>query len=100
MADYLTERNGHWQFARRVPKDFAELDPRSVVKYSTKVEVAKDKRGRKAFPIAEQMNRALEAYWLLLSQGKNAEAKARYKVDMRNARILRFDHPDILGLQK
>jgi hypothetical protein len=48
MSDYLTKRNGFWQFARRVPLEYAALDERGVVKHSTKVPVAKDRRGIKA----------------------------------------------------
>jgi hypothetical protein len=28
MSDYLTKRNGFWQFVRRVPPEYAELEPR------------------------------------------------------------------------
>jgi hypothetical protein len=41
MPDYLTKRHGVWQFARRVPLEYAEFDRRGVIKHSTKVEVRK-----------------------------------------------------------
>jgi len=77
VPDYLTRRNGFWQFVRRVPLEFAALDPRGVIKHSTKVEVLKDRRGTKAGKIADAMNRDLEAYWRGLSEGKAQEAADR-----------------------
>ncbi len=45
MPDFLTRRNGTWHFVRRVPVEFAVLDPRRVVRHSTKVRVASDPDG-------------------------------------------------------
>jgi hypothetical protein len=88
MADYLTERNGRWQFIRRVPQEYAALDPRGVIKLSTKVPVSKDRRGIRAGKIADQMNRDLEAFWFGLSEGEPKEAADRYKEARRRARVL------------
>jgi len=30
MPDFLTRRNGTWHFVRRVPIEFAALDPRGM----------------------------------------------------------------------
>ena len=46
MAERLTKRAGYWHFQRRVPKDFSHLDKRGIVRHSTKVAVATDKRGK------------------------------------------------------
>jgi hypothetical protein len=86
MPDYLTKRNGVWQFVRRVPLEYATLDRRSVIKHSTKVEVSKDPRGSKAKNIADAMNRELEAYWNGLYKGRAQEASARYAEARRLAR--------------
>jgi hypothetical protein len=91
MADYLTQRAGYWHFTRRVPKDFAVLDPRGIVRHSTKVAVATDRRGSKAVEIADAMNRDLEAFWRGLSNGKEQEATARYAEARRRFRTFRFD---------
>jgi hypothetical protein len=48
MPDFLTRRNGTWHFVRRVPVEFAALDPRGIVKHSTRVRVSSDRMGRKA----------------------------------------------------
>jgi hypothetical protein len=87
VTDYLTKRNGYWQFARRVPLDYAHLDDRVVIKHSTKVLVAKDRRGTKAVKVANAMNRALEAYWRGLSEGKAQEAQERYDEARYRSRV-------------
>jgi integrase len=92
LSDYLTQRKGYWHFVRRVPIEFENLDKRRVVKHSTKIEVAKDRRGIKAAKIADVMNRELEAYWRALSDGKAEQAEARYAEARRRARTLGFDY--------
>lgn len=98
MPDYLTDRNGVWHFVRRVPLDYAKLDTRGVIKHSTKIEVAKDKRGVKASKVAEVMNRELMAYWEGLRQGREKEAEERYAAARRRARTLGFDYAETAEL--
>jgi hypothetical protein len=78
MPEYLTKRNGHWQFYRRVPLEFAVLDKRGAIKHSTKNAVRNDPRGARAGKIADAMNRELEAWWRGLTEGKAQEAADRY----------------------
>jgi hypothetical protein len=54
MLDFLTRRNSTWHFVRRVPSEFAKLDPLGVIKHSTKVRVAHDRTGRRAARVARQ----------------------------------------------
>lgn len=98
MPEYLTKRHGHWQFVRRVPLEYAGLDPRGIVKHSTKLAVRKDPRGHKAGRIADAMNRELEAYWRGLVEGKAQEAAARYADARRRARVLGFDYTHVAEL--
>lgn len=63
MPDFLTRRNGTWHFARRVPVEFAEVDPRGVVKHSTRIRIENDRAGRRAARVAEKFNAELERYW-------------------------------------
>jgi hypothetical protein len=37
MPDFLTRRNGTWDFVRRVPAEFAPFDRRGVVRHSIKM---------------------------------------------------------------
>jgi hypothetical protein len=97
MPDYLTERNGNWQFIRRVPLQYAALDQRGVIKHSTKVPVSKDRRGIKASKIAERMNRDLTAYWIALSKGE-PQAADRYKVARSRARVRGSDYAETAEL--
>jgi hypothetical protein len=98
MPDYLTKRHGFWQFVRRVPLEYAALDPRGVIKHSTKVPVSKDRRGSKAGEIADAMNRELTAYRIGLSEGKAQEAADRYNEARRRARVLGFDYAETAEL--
>lgn len=92
MPEYLTKRDGRWHFARRVPLEFASLDTRGVVRHSTKVAVATDRRGNRAGKVADVMNRELEAYWRGLTEGKAQEAQDRYVEARRRARAMGFDY--------
>ena len=47
---------------------FAHLDKRGTVKLSTKIKVARDRRGNKAGRVAARLNATLEAYWRGLSE--------------------------------
>ena len=49
MASRLTKRDGFWHYKRRVPADLAHLDPRGIVRHSTKIRVADDLR-RQSLP--------------------------------------------------
>lgn len=98
LPEYLTKRNGHWQFVRRVPLEFASLDTRGIVKHSTKVAVATDKRGTRAGKVADTLNRELEAYWRGLGEGKAQEAADRYGQAVTRARMLGFDYAEMSGL--
>lgn len=98
MPDYLTKRNGFWQFVRRVPLEFATLDPRGIIKHSTKVPTSADKRGHRAGRVADAMNRELEAYWRGLVEGRAQEAADRYAEARRRARVLGFDYVEVQEL--
>lgn len=92
MSEYLTQRNGVWQFVRRVPAEFAQHDPRGIVKLSTRVKVSADRHGRKAAAIADQMNLDLEAYWRRCASGEHRQAQTDYAEATRRARILGVDY--------
>jgi hypothetical protein len=99
LADHLTKRAGYWHFHRRVPKEYAALDPSGVIRHSTKVAVATDKRGNKAGKIADAMNRKLEAYWRALYEGKVQAAQDHYNEYRRLARNpLGFDRAETAEL--
>jgi hypothetical protein len=83
MPDFLTRRNGTWHFVRRVPAEFATLDPRGIIKHSTKVRVATDRTGRRA-----ARNEELEGYWQELA-GRRPQADSNgYEDARRHARSL------------
>lgn len=92
QTQYLTERQGVWNFLRRVPSEYAHLDTRGNVKLSTKIKVAADRKGTKASRVAAQMNATLEAYWRGLAERKTAEAKQTYLDAVKLARSLGLDY--------
>lgn len=48
MGDRITKRGGVWHYARRVPRQFASLDRRGVIRVSTKIKVSADRTGIRA----------------------------------------------------
>jgi integrase len=92
MPDFLTRRNGTWHFARRVPVEFAELDPRGVVKRSTRIKIANDRAGRRAARVAEKFNAELEQFWRGLSGGKSKAELSHYGAARARARALGFEY--------
>lgn len=92
MPDFLTRRNGTWHFVRRVPVEFAALDPRGVVKHSTRVRVSSDRTGRKATRVVDELNQELENYWQELCARQMGIAPQGYNEARRRARSLGFDY--------
>jgi integrase len=93
MADYLVRRGGIWRFVRRVPKEYAALDPRGIVQHSTKVRITDDPRGIRARRVADGLNEALEAYWRNLADSDHAQAVRDYEAARNAARKLRISEP-------
>lgn len=92
MPDFLTRRHGTWHFVRRVPNEFAKLDPRRIIKHSTKVRITHDRTGRRAARVAIRLNEELETYWRSLVQGQSSAGYARYEEARRRARELGYDY--------
>lgn len=88
MTQYLIRRDGTWHFSRRVPAEFTRLDPRGLVKQSTKIRIADDPKGVKASAVALQINEHLEAFWRGLVEGRGAEARNRYNEARARARVM------------
>jgi integrase len=92
MPDFLTRRHGTWQFVRRVPAEFAQVDPRRVVQHSTKVRIREDRNGRRASHIADKLNAELEAFWRASAGGRASEQTVRYDNTRQYARTLGFEY--------
>ena len=93
MADYLVKREGMWRFVRRVPLEYAKLDPRGIVQQSTKVRIADDPRAVRARQVANGMNAALETYWRDLAESDSAQAVRDYEAARHAARRMRLSEP-------
>ncbi|MCS3689066.1 tyrosine-type recombinase/integrase [Bradyrhizobium elkanii] len=88
--DYLTERKGHWQFYRRVPKRYATVEPRPHLMLTTGIAVADDPKGVQAARVAAQINQHVEATWRLRTEGDNP--KQSYADAVLVARKLGLDY--------
>lgn len=89
--DYLIQRNGYWQYHRRVPKAYGGLcGKRPFVTLSTKIAVADDRGGTKAARVAARLNEQQEARWRGLASG--TPAKQRWRDAVTLARSNGFDY--------
>lgn len=79
-------RDGKWYLVRRVPKEFAAMDKRVIVRVSTEISIADDPRAVRAGPVVLQLNRELEAYWRGLRDGAEGEVRERYERAQQRAR--------------
>lgn len=82
------KRDGIWYLIRRVPKEFAELDRRGIVRVSTGIAVPDDPRAVRAKDVVRQLNVELEAYWRGMRDGQSAEARLRFEAAQKRARSL------------
>ncbi|MET4208636.1 tyrosine-type recombinase/integrase [Bradyrhizobium sp. LA2.1] len=91
MPDYLTKRNGYWQYHRRVPKAFAGLGGKSkFIVITTKIPVAEDRSGSKAARVAARLNEQQEAHWRSLASG--TPGKQRWRDAVTIARSMGVDY--------
>jgi integrase len=79
---------GIWYLVRRVPKAFAHLDRRVIVRVSTEIPVVDDPRGMRARPLVAQLARDLDNYWSGLGDGEGATALIRFEAAQKRARQL------------
>lgn len=83
-------RAGLWYLVRRVPKEFAALDPRVLVRISTDIAIADDPRGIRAAQVVKQLDTNLQWYWRGLADGKTGEARRRFDEAQKRAKSLGF----------
>ena len=92
MPDFLTRRGSLWHFVRRVPAEFETVDPRGIIRHSTRVRIADDRSGRRAARVAETLNEALELHWTSLVGTRSQSGVSRYDEACRRARSLGYDY--------
>lgn len=86
------KRMGIWYLTRRVPKDFAHLDRRILVRVSTGIAVADDPKAVHAVKRVLALNTELEAYWRGLADGQSGEARRRFDAARKRAMTLGFTY--------
>lgn len=82
------KRDGVWYLIRRVPKEFAHLDKRKIVRITTEIAVADDPRAARAGDVVTQLAKELDAYWRGMRDGQSAEARIRFDAAQNRARAL------------
>ena len=93
--DYLIQRNGYWQYHRRVPKAFVGLAGKSkFVVISTKIAVADDRTGAKAARVAARLNEQQEAHWRSLASGTPGKQRWQDAVTIARSHGLDYLRPD------
>lgn len=95
MAERLTKRNGLWYFVRRVPAEFAAVDPRGVIKLSTKIRAAGDRAGVRAGRVADRLNLDLEASWRVGAGAGTLQASIDVDEARKRARALGLEYKPI-----
>lgn len=85
-------RDGTWYLVRKVPKAYAALEDRKLVRVSTEIRVVDDPRAVKARPAVQHLDRELHIYWQGLEDGQHAEARRRFEEAQRRARSLGLDY--------
>lgn len=88
-------RAGIWYLTRRVPKEFAHLDTRGLVRVSTEIAVADDPKGIRAGAKVQMLNVELEAYWRGLRDGQSAEARIRFEAARKRALALGYTYQTV-----
>ncbi|SEQ71817.1 Phage integrase family protein [Faunimonas pinastri] len=95
MPRHLLKKDGIWHYWRRVPKRFADVDPRAFV--SVSLETRDLKRAEKLKPTIE---REVEAFWVALIRGGSSDARERFQGAIERARLEGFEYKsaaDIAG---
>lgn len=93
-------RDGIWYLVRRVPKEYAALDRRGLVRVSSNVTARDDPRGIRATLVVKQLNLELEAYWRGMRDGQSAEAQIRYAAAQKRARSIGVTYKTALELSE
>ena len=77
MPERLGRRGGVWYYVRRVPPEFAAVEPREIVRISTGIRIRDDKAGVRAARVARKIEIDLEASWIAgAGQGAREAAQA------------------------
>jgi integrase len=90
---HKNKRKSTWYYARRVPLQYAHLDPRGMIRQTTGVRIADDLHGVSAGRVAEQIDKALETYWNDLAGAGARKATAEYQAAMQAATRLGVSPP-------
>jgi integrase len=86
-------KKGTWYFVRRVPREYAHLDPRKIIEQAIGIRIADDPRGVRARRVAEALDQALERYWQSLATGGQNQAIAEYHAACQAAIRLHISPP-------
>lgn len=65
-------RGGVWYFYRRVPSQYAHIDPRKTVSISTGIPIWQDPHGHRASDLIQQYDQTLQTYWRNAAVGQPA----------------------------
>ena len=95
-------RGGVWYFYRRVPSQYAHIDPRKTVSISTGIPIWQDPHGQRASELVQQYDQSLQAYWRNSTVGQVAiDPHTLHSVKARAQQLNHTYMPteSLLGLQ-
>jgi integrase len=72
------KRKGHWYLVRRVPLEFAAVDPRGIVYLTTGIRILDDPTGRQARQAVRKLDQELTRFWHDKRAGRDVDAQARF----------------------
>lgn len=84
------KRKGHWYFVRRVPKEFVDLETRSVVFVSTRIRIVDDPLARRAKKIIAELDEAQHRIWREKRTGGKPDAQRLFEEARQAAARLGF----------
>ena len=91
----ITLDRGRWYVAKRVPKRFAALDPRGIVRIALRTDFEREAREK-----APAVEAEMQAYWAALEAGDTGDAAARYQAAVALAEARGYTYrpaPDLIA---
>jgi hypothetical protein len=87
MPRHLKLRSGLYSYYRRIPRLFADVDPRPFVEVALKTRDLK-----RAERLCDRIDREQETLWVALKRGQSEDARERYLAAIERARLEGFEY--------
>lgn len=92
---YLIERNGNFHYCRRVPLEFAEIEPRKYIRTSLKTNILAE-----AIPRLAQIDKETEKYFNSLHLGGGELERLKFREAVKRARFFGLSYRSVETIAK